>query len=114
MIGSDHLFVFQKIDGEIRVTRSLAIELMRIGMIADEMASLIPGGKQLGPVGVVYANPANEQRGADVFLGNRFQYPAIGFLPFEDGSEGERRIVEGEGELGPRRIVGRSFWRGTL
>ena len=103
-----------KIDGEIRVTCSLAIELMRIGMIADEVSRLVPGGKQLGPVGVVHANPANEQRGADVFLGNRFQYTAIGFLPFENGSDRERRIIESECELGPRGIVGRSFWRSTL
>src|SRR4029077_7308899 len=39
-IGSDHLFVFQEIDGEIRVTRLRAVEFMRIGMIADKVARL--------------------------------------------------------------------------
>src|SRR6266849_4377573 len=51
VIGSDHFFVFQKIDGEVGVTRLLAIKFVRIGMIADKVARLVPCGKQLGAVG---------------------------------------------------------------
>src|SRR5712692_11354624 len=83
-------------------------------MIADEVARLVPGGKQLGAISILHAHAASKQRGADIFFGNRFQNAAVGFLPFEDRSEGECRIVEGEGELGPCRIVGRSFWRSAL
>src|SRR5260370_36643367 len=87
VIGSYHLFVFQKIGGEIGVTRLLAIEFVRIGMIADEVARLVPGGKQLGAVGIVHAHAANKKRGADTLVGNRIQKPAVGFRPFKHRSE---------------------------
>src|SRR5260370_4999628 len=113
VIGSDHFFVFQESGGEVGVTCLLAIELVRIGMIADEVARLVPCGKQLGAVGIIHAHPANEQGGPDIFRGNRFQNAAVGFLPSQDGTERERRIVECEGQLGPRRTFGRSFWHGA-
>src|SRR5216684_6015514 len=78
-------------------------------MIADEVAGLIPGGKQLGPVGVVHAHAANEQRHPNISFGNGFQNSAVGFVPFQDGTERERWIVDRQSKLGPRSIVGRSF-----
>jgi len=70
---------------------------------------LVPGGKQLGAVGLIHAHAANKQSGTDIFFENRFQDAAVCFLPFEDGPERECRIVEREGQLGPRGIVERSF-----
>src|SRR5260370_8374138 len=112
-IGSDQFFVFKEIEGEVGVTCLLAIELVRIGMIADEVARLVPCGKQLGAVGFIHAHPANEQRGPDIFRGNRFQNAAVGFLPSPDGTERERRIVECEGHLGPPRTLGANFLHGA-
>src|SRR6267378_4035418 len=45
VIGSNHLFIFQKIHREVGVTGLLRIELVRIGMVADEVARFVPGGK---------------------------------------------------------------------
>jgi hypothetical protein len=114
VIGCDYFFVFQKIGGEVPVTRLLAIEFVRIGVIADEVAGLIPGREQFAAVGFIDAHPANEKRGPDTFVGNRFQDSVVGFLPSQDGSESERRIIEREGELGPRGIVGGGFWQSAL
>jgi len=62
-------------------------------MIADEVACLIPGGKQLRAVGFIHAHPANKKCGPDTFVGNRFQDVAVSFLPSHDGTERERGIV---------------------
>ena len=82
-IRSDHLFIFQKIHGEISVTCLLAIKFVRIGMIADEVTRLVPGRDQFGAVGFIHAHAANKQCGANIPFGNRFQDSAVGFLPFQ-------------------------------
>src|SRR5580704_2584757 len=64
--GSDYFLVFQKINGEVGIAGLLAIKFMRVGMIADEVARLVPSGDELSAVGFIYAHSANEQRGADI------------------------------------------------
>src|ERR1700687_841283 len=83
-------------------------------MVADEVTRLVPGRDQFGAVGVIHSHPANEKRGADIFRGNSFQDAAVGFLPFQDGAEGERGGVERERELRAHGIIGRSFWGSAL
>src|SRR6266404_1132638 len=44
-IGSNHLFIFQKIHREVGVTGLFPIELVRVRMITDQVARFVPGGK---------------------------------------------------------------------
>src|ERR1700675_3382161 len=67
VIGGDDFFVFEKVDGEISVADGrVIVEKMRVTVIADEMAALIPRGKQLRARSVGKAHAADEQRSTDV------------------------------------------------
>src|SRR6266481_2912170 len=109
VIGTNHLFIFQKIQREVGITGLLPIELVRIGMVANEVARFIPGGKQFRAVGFIHAHPANKKRRANIFRRDRFQNPRVGFLPFQDRSELESGIVQRERNLWAGGIVGRTF-----
>ena len=45
VIGSNHLFIFQKIHREVGVTGLLTIEFVRVRMITDQVARFVPAGK---------------------------------------------------------------------
>ena len=106
VIRSDDLFILQKIEREIRVADAhLVIQKVRIGMIANQMACLVPGGQQLAAVGVIHAHTTGEKRRPKIFPRDGFQNSTVGLLPLQNRAEGESWIVHGKGKLRPWRIV---------
>src|SRR5580692_9598178 len=104
VIGSDDFFVFQEIDGEVRVRRGAAIIEVRIGMVADFVAGLVPGGEKLGAFGLVDTHAADEERGSNVSAVESFQDAGVGVRPSEIGVELQIRVVHGDSELGARGV----------
>src|SRR5579863_4684830 len=90
-IGSNDFFVLEEIHGEIGVAGGAAIVQMGIGMIADLVAGLVPGGDEFGTLGFVNAHAADEESGSDTAGVESFQDAGVGVGPTEIGFELQAR-----------------------
>lgn len=105
VIGSDDLFVLEKIYGEIGVAgRGIVVGEMRVSVTADEMPGAVPGGKKLRASSVRNAHATDEQSGADVARGDGLEDAGVGVGPAHGGFEIEPWIIHGEGQLRGRSL----------
>src|SRR5580704_5797374 len=98
-IGSYDWLIAQKIGRILLETCLFEIRQVRVGVVANEVAGIVPGAKQATAVRLIHTHSTNKESSFDLSPGKRSKNALICLVPIHLRAYVHSRIIHGERDL---------------